>query len=127
MADLFDEFIEWLCGVVDEIPKTDDTNIPPLCVEDYNINPSPKERDVEPSEKQKGKRPRGSEDTYEPVTEGGEIFVKRPRLDGCPNLAICLEKKVEKPSINSAAIRNHLCECLRFKHDMARWDGMDKA
>ena len=125
MADLLDEFIEGLCGVVDETPE--DAIIPPLSVEDYKIDPSPKEKDAELSEKQKGKRPRGSEDTYEPVTKGGEIFVKRPRLDGCPNLATFLEKKFEKPSISSTAIRDHLSECLRFKHDMTRWDGMDEA
>ena len=81
MADLLDEFMEGLCGVVDETLKADDTNIPPLHVEDYKINLSPKEKAIEPSEKQKGKRPQGSEGTYEPVTEGGEIFIKRPRIE----------------------------------------------
>ena len=74
MADLLDEFMEGLCGVVDETPE--DAIIPSLSVEDYEIDPSPKEKDAELSEKQKGKRTRGSEDIYEPVTEGGEIFVK---------------------------------------------------
>ena len=125
MADLLDEFMEGLCGVVDEIPE--DATVPPLSVEDYEIDPTLKEVDAELSEKQRGKRPRGSDDTYEPVTEGGEIFVKRPRIDGCPNLTTLFEKKFDKPTINSSVIRDHLSECLRLKHDMNRWDGMDEA
>ena len=38
-----------------------------------------------------------------------------------------MEKKFDKPTINSSAIRDHLSECLRLKHDMTKWDGMDEA
>ena len=49
MADLLDEFMEGLCGVVDETPE--DVTIPPLSADDYKINPSPKEVGAELSEK----------------------------------------------------------------------------
>ena len=126
MANLLDDFMEGLYGCVDETPVANDTNVSPLSVEDYEIDLSPKEKTNELTEKQKGKRPQGSEDTYEPITEGGEILIKRLKIEGCPNPATWLEKKADNLSINSAAIRDHLSECLRLKKDMAKQNGMDE-
>ena len=126
MANLLDDFIEGLYDYVDETPAAEDINAPSLRIEDYEVDLSPKEKTNEPNEKQKGKKSRGLDDIYESVTEGGEVLIKRPRIEGCLNAVLWLEKKVENPSINSLAIHDHLSECLRLKKDMAKWDGMDE-
>ena len=102
--------------------------IPPITVEDYDIPLSspgaPKE--VETPSKQKGKRARGSEGTYEDATEEGDIYFKRPRLESCPNLATWFEKKVGDSSVSNPLVCDHLFECHRLKKDMLCWESTDE-
>ena len=134
MADFLADFMEVIVDIIDDSvegttnPTEANLTIPPITVEDYNIPLSspgaPKE--AETPSKQKGKRARGSEGTYEAATEEGDIHFKRPRLESCLNLATWFEKKVGDPSISNSLIRDHLSECHRLKKDMLRWESTDE-
>ena len=125
MVEIVDDFINGINNFVHETPRSDNPDVLPLSVEDYNMALS-LNYDIELMEKQKGKGPRGSDENYKDPTGGGEIFFKRPRIEGCPNLATWLDKKVDNPTINFVAIRDHLFECLGLKKDIAKWSGMDE-
>ena len=134
MADFLADFMEDIVDIVDDStevafnPPEANLPIPPISVEDYDIPLSSPgvPTEAETPSKQKGKRARGSEGTYEAATLEGDIHFKRPRLESCPNLATWFEKKVGDPSMSNSLVRDHLSECHRLKKDMLRWESTDE-
>ena len=134
MADFLADFMEDIIDIVDDsaevttIPTVANLTIPPINVEDYKIplsSPGALKKAETPN-KQKGKRVRDSEWTYEAATEEGDIHFKHPRLESCPNLASWFEKKVGDSSVSNPLVCSHLFECHRLKKDMLRWEAMDE-
>ena len=134
MADFLADFMEDIVDIVDDSaegttnPTGANPTVPPISVEDYDIPLSspgaPKE--TETPSKQKGKRAKGSEGTYEAATEEGDIHFKRPRLESYPNLATWFKKKVGDLSVSNPLIHDHLSECHRLKKDMLCWESTDE-
>ena len=124
MAEIVDDFMDGIDDFVDETPRSDDPNVLRLSMEDYSaLSP---DHNIELTEKQKGKRPRGLDENYEDPIGDGEILFKRPRMEGCPNPVPWIEKKVEDPSIFNPSVRDHLAECIRLSKDMTKWLSMDE-
>ena len=80
---------------------TEETEAVPLCIEDYGVTVAPSDTDQALAEKQKGKKPRGSEGEHDNPSRDGMILIKRPRLEGCPNPVEWIEKEVENSSISN--------------------------
>ena len=123
MADILADFMEDLMDIIDETIEVANpiasVGVPPTNVEDYQVPlSSPAHNEAEDPNKQKRKRTRGSEGTYEPTTEEGDIQFKRLRLKACPNLVSWIKNRVGDPSISNPMVRDHLSECHRPKKDM---------
>ena len=69
------------------------------------------------------KRPREDDDSQnaEELIEGSGIFVKRPRIPGCPDMKEWLLKNKRPVSLQDPDIRDHCAESLRFPSDVQKW------
>ena len=55
------------------------------------------------------------------LEEGSGLFVKRPRIPGCPDVKKLIMKNKSPASLPDLDIRDHYAESLYFSPDVLRW------
>ena len=87
-------------------PSTESENLPTAPILDLEVlRKCP--RDVAPDE--------------EELIEGSSLFMKRPRILGCPDMKKWLIKNKKPASLQDPDIRDHCAESLRFPPDVEKW------
>lgn len=67
------------------------------------------------------KRPRDVAPNEEELIEGSGLYIKHPRIAGCPDMRKFIVHKMIPPSLHNSEVRDQYAESLHLLADMLRW------